>query len=397
MPMPTDHVESLLPTRAGHKSGDRPRLALLDILRLLAALAVLFFHWLYAAPKSGEVTAFESTPVSWLAAYGFLGVQLFFIISGFVIFLSASGRTAFAFAAGRATRLYPAFWAGAVLAAGTLLLTAQEAPNELLPRFLANLTMFPERFGQSRLDIVYWTLALEVEFYALVFLFLIVRRRHWLDTFFPLWAIGMLGTTLFLPGIARLPLAGETFSLFAGGAIIAIIARSGWSILRGAGLIASVIGGVIATIRQVGPGREPDSVSPVVAAVAVVLLFVLVYVLTRPKVAAVHVPGSRLIGALTYPIYLVHAVFGYALLNLWVDPDSIWPGIAAALAVVVAVSAGIHYLVERVAAPIWRTLFRVVFWPIAQIEARFPDGSSRASRARTRSQASPEPPSSPTS
>ncbi|WP_426625934.1 acyltransferase family protein [Leifsonia sp. McL0607] len=148
MPMPTDHVASLVPGAAGRDGGNRPRLALLDILRLVAALAVLFFHWLFWAPTHGA-TAFESTPVTWLAAYGFLGVQLFFIISGFVIFLSASGRTAFAFATGRATRLYPAFWAGVLLTTGTILLTTQSTPLELLPRFLANLTMAPCRGSRS--------------------------------------------------------------------------------------------------------------------------------------------------------------------------------------------------------------------------------------------------------
>lgn len=371
MPMPTDHVASLVPGSASRQRGNRPRLELLDILRLVAALAVLFFHWLFWAPMHG-VRVFEPTPVTWLAAYGFLGVQLFFIISGFVIFLSASGRTAFAFATGRATRLYPAFWAGVLLTTGAILLTTESTPLEMLPRFLANLTMAPDLFGQTRVDSVYWTLTQELKFYGLVFLFLLFRRRHWLDAFFPIWAIGMLVTTLFLPRIAELPLAGDLFSLFAGGAIIAMIARSGWSILRAVGLIASVVASVIATFRQVALGSDPDSVNPIALGVVVVILFALVYVLTHPKVAAVHVPGSRFLGALTYPLYLTHAMFGYVLFKLWVDPASIWPGLALTLAVVLLVSAAIHFLVERAGARLWRSMFRVVFWPVAKIEAWLP-------------------------
>jgi peptidoglycan/LPS O-acetylase OafA/YrhL len=396
MPMPTDHVASLVPGAAGRESANRPRLALLDILRLIAALSVLFFHWLFWAPTHG-VTVFHSTPVTWLAAYGFLGVQLFFIISGFVIFLSASGRTAFAFATGRATRLYPAFWAGVLLTTATILLTTSTTPAELLPRFLANLTMAPDFLGEARVDSVYWTLTQELKFYGLVFLFLLFRRRHWLDTFFPLWAIGMLATTLFLPRIAELPLAGDLFSLFAGGAIIAMIARSGWTVLRAVGLIASIIAGVVATIREVALGSDPDSVDPVVLAVVVVLLFALVYVLTRPKVAAVPVPGTRLLGALTYPLYLTHAIFGYALLELWVDADSIWPGTMLALAVVLAVSAAIHFVVERAGARLWRSLFSVVFWPVAKVEEWLPGRGPSATRAGTAVRAPAEPPSSPTS
>ncbi|MFB9746058.1 acyltransferase family protein [Leifsonia shinshuensis] len=370
MPIPTDDVASTLTRRGARRATPHPRLAILDLLRLAAALSVVAYHWLFWGIEHGAIHSFGATPVSWLAAYGFLGVQLFFLISGFVIFLSASGREASAFAAGRATRLYPAYWAGVALTSATLLVTGQTAPLELLPKFLANLTMAPAVFRQPQLDGVYWTLTLELQFYALVFLFLLFRRRRWLDTFFPLWAIGMLGTTLFVPRVAALPLCGDLFTLFAGGAIIAMISRSGWTALRAAGLLASVVGGVVATIRHADESGDGAATDPVALGVVVVLLFVLVLVLTRPAVAALPVPGSRFLGALTYPLYLSHAVFGYALLNRWVDPGAIWPGIAAALLVVLGVAAAVHFLVERAGAPLWRSLFRFVFSPVARLEAR---------------------------
>ena len=129
MPMPTNHVGSLV-SRRELRCGTAPRsrLALLDLLRFTAALSVVAYHWLFWGIEHDAIRSFGRTPVSWLAAYGFLGVQLFFLISGFVIFLSASGREASAFAAGRATRLYPAYWAGVALTSATLLLTAQTAP-----------------------------------------------------------------------------------------------------------------------------------------------------------------------------------------------------------------------------------------------------------------------------
>ncbi|MEY9952031.1 acyltransferase family protein [Leifsonia sp. EB34] len=371
MPMPTDHVAPLVTRRdARRAAAPRSRLALLDILRLAAALSVVAYHWLFWGVEHGAIHSFGVTPVSWLAAYGFLGVQLFFLISGFVIFLSASGREASAFAAGRATRLYPAFWAGVTLTSATLLLTARAAPLELLPKFLANLTMAPAVFRQPQLDGVYWTLTLELQFYALVFLFLLFRRRRWLETFFPLWAIGMLGTTLFVPGVAALPLCGDLFTLFAGGALIAMISRTGWTVLRAAGLLASVVGGVVATIRHADESGDGAATDPIALVVVVVLLFALVFVLTQPRVAALPIPGSRFLGALTYPLYLSHAVFGYALLNRWVDPGALWLGIAAALAVVLVVAAVIHLVVERAGAPFWRGLFRVVFSPVARLEER---------------------------
>ncbi|AAT88174.1 hypothetical protein ATY41_07740 [Leifsonia xyli subsp. xyli] len=306
------------------------RLAALDCLRLLVALSVVSYHWLFWGPRYGEVAFAAPAPVAALAAYGNLGVQLFFLISGFVIFLSASGRDAASFAAGRATRLYPAFWAGVLLTPAPLLVTAQASLPSILGRLLANLTMAPAAFGQAQLDGVYWTLTLELEFYALVFLFLLAGRREWLEPFFAVWAIAMLPTTLFLPRIAGLPLLGGLFELFAGGALIAMIAYTGWTPLRAVALAASVAGSAAATVRR-AQESDPGAVDPVVLAVAVAALYALVFVLTTSRIAAWRIPGSRLAGGLTYPIYLCHAVFGYALLNAFGSVDAPGPATGSPL------------------------------------------------------------------
>ncbi|AGW40362.1 acetyltransferase [Leifsonia xyli subsp. cynodontis DSM 46306] len=356
----------------GPSAAPGARLAALDCLRLLAALSVVAYHWLFWGPRYGEVASTVPAPVAALAAYGNLGVQLFFLISGFVIFLSASGRDAASFAAGRATRLYPAFWAGVLLTTATLLVTAQASLPDILGRFLANLTMVPAAFGQTQLDGVYWTLTLELQFYALVFLFLLVGRREWLEPFFAVWAITMLPTTLFLPRIAGLPLLGGLFELFAGGALIAMIARTGWTPLRAVALGASVVGSAAATVRR-AQESDPGTVDPVVLVLVVAALYALVFVLTTSRVAAWHIPGSRLAGGLTYPIYLCHAVFGFALLNAFGSSDAPWAGYGIALAAVLAVAAGVHLGVERAAAPIWRRLFAVTLAaPIRALQARLP-------------------------
>jgi peptidoglycan/LPS O-acetylase OafA/YrhL len=73
------------------------RLRALDGLRLLAALMVCMYHF---AGKNGEVAqSWHQSPgvmfptLSRFATYGSLGVQFFFVISGFVICMSSWGRT----------------------------------------------------------------------------------------------------------------------------------------------------------------------------------------------------------------------------------------------------------------------------------------------------------------
>ena len=89
-----------------------PRLRALDGLRLIAALMVAAYHY---GGRGGEVTrAWGSSPqhqfptMHGYFAYGCLGVQVFFVISGFVICMSGWGRPLKSFFASRTSRLLPA-------------------------------------------------------------------------------------------------------------------------------------------------------------------------------------------------------------------------------------------------------------------------------------------------
>lgn len=101
------------------------------------------------------------------AAYGWLGVHLFFLISGFVICMSSWGRGVGAFLMSRAVRLYPAYWLSVVAVAVVLTVW----PNVREPvdwhGALVNLTMLQEPLGERAVAEVYWTLWAELRFYLL--------------------------------------------------------------------------------------------------------------------------------------------------------------------------------------------------------------------------------------
>ena len=138
------------------------RLAELDALRGIAALAVVLFHYTVKAP--------EILPRVVTVDYGFpignYGVQLFFAISGFVIFmtLERTKNTAdFAFA--RFTRLFPAYWAAILVTTLAVhLLGASELaqPGEVIA---TNFTMLQGFIYVPAVDGVYWSLTVELAFY----------------------------------------------------------------------------------------------------------------------------------------------------------------------------------------------------------------------------------------
>jgi peptidoglycan/LPS O-acetylase OafA/YrhL len=74
-----------------HDQPPQHRLQWLDYARFCAAFSVLSFHYLFMGATNGKIRSISGfDPLGGIAAYGYLGVDIFFIISGFVIIYSAS-------------------------------------------------------------------------------------------------------------------------------------------------------------------------------------------------------------------------------------------------------------------------------------------------------------------
>ena len=138
-----------------------------DVIRLLAALMVAAYHlgfWLWQPPRGQFVFQEQLAPLAPFVSFGWVGVEIFFVISGFVIALSASSKDAYEFAVGRALRLYPAAW---ICASITFLFAGTWAD------YVRSMALSPIGPWVSGL---YWTLAIEVVFYALI---AVALRRGW--------------------------------------------------------------------------------------------------------------------------------------------------------------------------------------------------------------------------
>lgn len=156
----------------------------LDTLRGLAAILVVLFHCVLATEQWGSVFLL-----------GTAGVDLFFMISGFVILLSIQKvASAKQFIVNRFARLYPTYW---TVVSFTFLLIISEfifgfpdAHVDLL-QYLVNLSMFQYYFGVNDLDGPYWTMIVEMLFYMFM---LVLYRFKWLNALTPIGLVLSLAT-----------------------------------------------------------------------------------------------------------------------------------------------------------------------------------------------------------
>jgi peptidoglycan/LPS O-acetylase OafA/YrhL len=161
----------------------------IDLLRFLAALSVVLYHYTFRGFTADNMSPLEFSELAAVFRYGYLGVNLFFIISGFVILLTAMNRSATGFVESRVIRLFPAYW---FCASFTFLVTLTlGAPrfSVTVPQYLVNLTMIHEVFGVTSLDGVYWTLLIELKFYFLVWILVLLRQIRRVFHFLAGWLV----------------------------------------------------------------------------------------------------------------------------------------------------------------------------------------------------------------
>lgn len=155
-------------------------IAEVDGLRFAAIAAVVLFHlaWMVLPPDVDRRAVLAADPAGWLLLDGFIGVQLFFVISGFVLalpfaearLLGASPVGLRAYFMRRLTRLEPPYVLSLLLLFGLRVVQDPGAATALLPHLLASLAYVhtPLFDAPSSINSVAWSLEVEVQFYLLV-------------------------------------------------------------------------------------------------------------------------------------------------------------------------------------------------------------------------------------
>jgi peptidoglycan/LPS O-acetylase OafA/YrhL len=333
--------------------------ALLDPLRFGTALGVAIFHqmfWSWAWVSIGvpgferyvaaEVLYPSAAPFTW---FGWVGVEIFFVISGFVIANSACKSSPGEFLLGRALRLYPAVWVCATATLLVLLIFGTGPASEFILPYIHAMLMVPKGVTGQWLDGVYWTLAAETAFYGLVYCAMLSKKvtlRHlaWGLTIYS--AIFNAGALLVLSCTTpsdliylivlmfRVPAAAYLLNhgcFFALGIWLFISANRELTKLERVAVAVTCLSGAAEIyyfasffLTSIPAIADQSALVPIMVWAAAVLLIAVAANRNRNRraagIAAPEAPAYwRTLGLITYPLYLSHNVVGSAIIHALVD------------------------------------------------------------------------------
>jgi peptidoglycan/LPS O-acetylase OafA/YrhL len=299
----------------------------IDILRFFAAVSVALYHyyffvWAFPQGIAGRVAGVPPQPdLGNSFSWGWVGVEVFFVISGFVIAFSAGSSTPQKFAIARFRRLVPAVLICAPITAGILFMMDAYSAKSALSLTARTIAFIPVA---PWVDSVYWTLGIEIFFYSIVWMLLLVGKIRWLES--SAITIGLLSSAfwlLFFPlGLERLA-ATRMLDLFlvhhgcffAFGVLLWAMRTKGVSRQRVALAILFNFAGILQIVGASNTLSGKVGI-PIPIAPPIVAYLVAIALVSASLWAKLSWEGWRKIGLATYPLYLIHNALGGASIGL---------------------------------------------------------------------------------
>ncbi|WP_261844968.1 acyltransferase family protein [Aliamphritea ceti] len=306
----------------------------LDGLRGIAAVAVVFYHYLvrYVELYGGDNVV--SIDLFWLS----YGVQLFFAISGFVIFYSIEKKGVGAeFIVARFARLYPGYLFAVFLTFSIVGAFGLEGRERSVLDLIKNLIIFHSYFGIASIDGVYWTLSYEVVFYGLVFVL----------------AISLKSISLYRK-VVFIYLCSSIFILIAGNDYIVSKMLNKTFILD---YLSFFIMGMY-FCQRVNDENKSDILGMIIILflmylkgenwVVFAVVFLIFQMLMNGWLKVLKNNFFCYLGMISYSLYLLHQNIGYVIINLFVDDFGLVLAIMMAIMVSLILATISYYFVERV-------------------------------------------------
>lgn len=329
---------------------EKQRYEAIDSLRGIAALGVVVYH---LALGYEELYGFQTLNIpGWIEAFRY-GPHFFYMISGFVIFLTLDRHTGFVpFMRARLIRLLPAFWVCLPVAAlvGTWL-GPDDAARTVLDVFINGLFL-QGVLDTPHVDLAYWSLLIEMSFYLLAGVLIAhFNLRHRLTLLLSVWLVISFLGMLYWDSMNRFgeivfkELLIVRYSIyFIPGIIFYRAIQDGW--LRHSH-----------KFLLVGCGMLMVGSLPLAYGLQMVVLMVVFWASVQGKLNWLLCYRPLLwLGAISYPLYVSHQVIGTALIhNLQASGVNELFSLVFAIVFSIVLAWIVHQFVEKAA---WKRLKR---------------------------------------
>lgn len=329
-----------------HSMSGPKRLLELDAFRGIAALSVVLFHY------TTHYEYGQSDRLWFYFPYGLYGINLFFLISGFVIFLTLQRvNKGLDFVVARFSRLYPAYWMAGAITFFVVLFTGLPGREVSLKDALINITMFEYWFQVPYVDGSYWTLSYELAFYLIMLIFFLTSLLKRIDIIAIIWlsiiAIIRVIERFFgfnMPDVFKVTFLLNFGNLFIAGIMFYKIKNKQSSLMTHI-IIAGCL--LIDPLFSRFYRHIPE-------ATIISGFFIIFYLFAYDKLSIIIQRPLLFLGAVSYPLYLIHDNVGYVILrNLYktnLDPQVI---ILITVVIVLIMAWVIHITVEN---PMMKTI-----------------------------------------
>ena len=279
----------------------RKRISELDTLRGIAAVSVMLYHY-----TTRFSTKFNTDIISkhFTFEYGQYGVELFFTISGFVIYMSVSKiNNPLEFVYKRFLRLYPTFWISMII---TFIVISIWGPSLLkvsIKDFILNFSMIPNLFGAKSVDGVYWTLKIELFFYTFILILLILK---WLNK------VQILGYSYLALGLV----VAISTQVYSNEFLNSIINYYYYGLLFLCGINFYNItthGNRLWNHLQIFTASILSIILGLEHTIVFITVMIIFYLLVNNKLMFLSISPFMFIGKISYALYLIHQNIGYTI------------------------------------------------------------------------------------
>lgn len=302
------------------------RLPTVDALRGVASLWVAVFH--LRAALGDEFQDWLPRWIDYVLSVGFVGVAIFFVISGFVIALTLAGRsvdceTVGRFALRRSIRLDPPYWVAIAAEIALIYLSLSFFPDDTRASIpsgqavVAHMFYLQDILGFGNIAAIFWTLCIELQFYFFFAISLAIVQRGGrlvvdgngdLSARALLWFVGAaVYCMMVMCELVQAPWQGLFFGYwpyFFAGVLAAWTYRLGLKRWYFYAYLASMI----------GCGAVHLSAYLVAAICTAVLLFVVARLALFQRVLAFR--WLVYLGTISYSLYLFHSIVGWRFVRL---------------------------------------------------------------------------------